>query len=151
MADPFTLISLGLGAAGSLASGIYNAATADDRKKEWLAEQQRIAQLEAIEASRMPDTFSRRGIDFWGDGAFNAKLKKQAVQKEAEERFKVDPMTFLPFVQQGTQLAGGIYDAATERPRGVGTVVGPTSGVRMSMSDFLSPEELEYYQRGQRG
>jgi hypothetical protein len=139
MADPFTLISLGLGAAGSLASGIYGAATADDRKKEWLAEQQRAAQLQAIRNSRM--------TNFWNTNSIDAQHRKNAVEKEAEERFQVDPMTFLPFVQQGTQLAGGIYDAATEKPKGVGT----RSGVELREEDFYAPEQLEYYNPNYRG
>ena len=136
MADPFTLISLGLGAAGSLAGGIYNAATADDRKKEWLREQQKVAQLQAIRNSRM--------TNFWNTNSLDAQHRKNDVEKEAEERFKVDPMTFLPFVQQGTQLAGGIYDAATEPPKGVGSRPG-LGNYATEIGRRYSPEELEQF------
>lgn len=112
MADPFTLISLGLGTAGALAGGIYNAATLGDRREKWKREQE-----ENLRRSLKMDYFNSLPIpeEIRGPWAMQMKAKQgyADIKKGADENFQFDPMTFLPFVQQGTQLAGGIYDAAS--------------------------------------
>jgi hypothetical protein len=111
MADPFTLAALGIGTAASLAGGIYNAATLSDRKKKWKRDQQeqlrRELSMDYLNSLPMPQEL--RGPMMMG---FKGKFGTDAINKAAEENFKLDPMTFVPFVQGATQLAGGIYDAA---------------------------------------
>jgi hypothetical protein len=101
--DPFTLLAAGIGTAGSLAGGIYNAATAGDRKKKWKEEQRREA-LHQLRRQRAAEL----GYPVGGDGAYTM----DKINRQADEQFKVDPMSFVPFVQNATKLAGGIYDAA---------------------------------------
>jgi hypothetical protein len=95
---------MALGTAGSLAGGIYNAATAGDRKREYL-KKQREQLLYELERSRA----SRFGLPTYD---LDAMAKMKGVQEQADEIGKVDPMSFVPFVQQGSQLASGIYQAA---------------------------------------
>lgn len=104
--DPFSLIALGLGTAGSLAGGIYNAATAGDRKKKFL-KQQREQALYDLERS----SASRFGLP---THELDAMARMKGVQQQADEQFKIDPMSFVPFVQNGAQLASGIYQAANQ-------------------------------------
>lgn len=147
MADPFSLVTMGIGAASSAARGIYDLLTLEDRKKEWLAQQQQGMQRQALRNSRADISRLYGAPDIYGTRSIDAAYQKKDIEKEAEERFKPDPMSFLPFVMQGTQLAGGIYDAATEKPKGVGT----RSGVELREEDFYAPEQLQYYNPNYRG
>lgn len=101
--DPFSLIAAGVGTAASLGGGIYNAATMSDRKKKWKEEQKRKLLQEAMirHASEM-------GMP---TGALTARANVNGINDAADEQFKIDPMSFVPFVQQGSHLASGIYDA----------------------------------------
>lgn len=161
--DPFSLLAFGLGTAGSLYGGIKNAIEGPERKREFLRERQRQAQMLAARNSRMSDFYGREPVDFWGDRATQAQLVRNADMRQAEQIGQPDPMTFLPFVQNATQLAGGIYDAASGpskpvptrsgarmsmsdfiEPEGYSTR-GPSSGARLSVDDFYDPEELRYF------
>lgn len=110
--DPFSIAALGLGTVGSAVGAISNAATMEDRKKEWLARQRELAQRTALRNSR-----NMFGTNFFDPRSIDASYRKQDALREADERFKVDPASFLPFVQNATQLAGGIYDAASGPPQ----------------------------------
>lgn len=111
MADPFTLAALGIGTAASLGKGIYDAATLDDRKKKWKREQEknlrRDLTVDYMNMLAIPDEVRAP----WMMGMKN-KFGRDEINRAAEENFQLDPFTFVPFVQQGTALAGGIYDAA---------------------------------------
>lgn len=157
LVDPFSIIALGLGAGGALYGGIKNAIEAPDKKKEFLREKQRAAQIQALR--------NRHMNGFWNTNHLDAMHNKRAALREADERFQVDPMTFLPFVQNGTALAGAIYDGFSAGPKGNQSATGPRSGATMSSSDFydlpgtygpssgarlsgddfFDPEELQYY------
>lgn len=94
---------MGIGTAGSLAGGIYQAATAKDRKKKFLEENraEMLHQLRRQQAASL-------GMPVGADAAHSM----QKLNRQADEQFAVDPMTFVPFVQNATRLAGGIYNAA---------------------------------------
>jgi hypothetical protein len=103
--DPFTLIAAGIGTAGTLAGGIYNAATAGDRKRDYKKRERERALYELQRAHA-----GRHGLPTY---ALDAMARSKQINQTADEQFKVDPMSFVPFVQQGTQLAHGIYNAAS--------------------------------------
>jgi hypothetical protein len=102
--DPFSLIAAGAGTLGSLAGGIYNAATAPKRKRDWKKKQKRNAlfDLERNYAAEM-------GMPTYD---IDAMRQNQGIDEQADEQFKVDPMSFVPFVNNASQLASGIYQAA---------------------------------------
>jgi hypothetical protein len=95
---------MGIGTAGSLAGGIYSAATAKDRKRKFLAENQ----AEMLHNLRRQQAASL-GFPVGADAAHSM----QKLNRQADEQFAIDPMAFVPFVQNATKLAGGIYDAAS--------------------------------------
>lgn len=101
--DPFSLIAMGVGTVGSLAGGIANAVTAKDRKKKFL-EENRAEMLHQLRRQQAASLGFPTGFD--------AANKMQQLNRQADEQFKVDPMSFVPFVQNGAQLANGIYQAA---------------------------------------
>lgn len=161
--DPFSLIAMGLGTAGSLYGGIKSAIEAPKKKREFLREQARLAKIQALRNSgRMMDVDPNN--PFAGDyDVLDAREKQRQVQKYADEAFDVDPMAFVPFVGQATQLAGAIYDGFKGEPQkpvptrsgarmtadefmDPSEVRGPSSGARMGMSDFYDPDELRYWQ-----
>ena len=107
--DPFSLIAMGVGAAGSLAGGIYNAATLDDRKEEWIKKQRQRAKDEYLLGDKWYDQLNPGIIP---KGHLRAVVGDRRMREQADEQFQFDPMSFVPFVQNATQLAGGIYDAA---------------------------------------
>jgi hypothetical protein len=149
--DPFTIAALGLGTAGSLGGAIYNAATAKDRKRKFLEEQQRIAQKTArghtVDFAKSLTAPAPRGADFWDSsyGPIDAKERQNEVDKYAEENFDVNPMDFVPFVQNATQLAGGLYDAGLSKPPDPSRL--PDAG-GFQLDD---PGTLEYYNPEQAG
>lgn len=108
MVDPFSLAAMGIGTLASLGGGIADAAAAPGRKQRFLEDEKRKAQILALRNSRW--------TDFYPTNALDAMHKKYDVQREADENpaFNASPMSFLPFVQNATQLAGGIYDYANK-------------------------------------
>jgi hypothetical protein len=104
--DPFSLIAAGLGTVGSLAGGIVNAAQMPAKKRKWKKEQKRNAlfDLERNYAAEM-------GMPTYD---LDAMRTNQGIDAQADEQFKVDPMSFVPFVQQGSNLASQIYQGANE-------------------------------------
>lgn len=102
--DPFSLVAAGVGTLGSLAGGIYNAATMPGRKKKWEQEQRERALHELRQRQ-----ISELGYPPSGGGEYAARQ----IKKQADEQFQVDPMSFVPFVSNASRLAGGIYDAAS--------------------------------------
>lgn len=141
--DPFTIASLGLGTLGSAVGAVYNASTAADRKKKFLEEQQRIAQQTAMRHGRMTDFFDSQNYPI------DAKLKQDQVNAYADEAFDVNPMDFVPFVSQGTKLAGAIYDAGQGGGGGLGGGAG--GGEEGKTFQLHDPAQLEYYNPEQRG
>lgn len=145
MADPFTLAALGIGTAANLGGAIYNAATLDDRKKKWKREQEaalrRELTMDYMNMLPIPDAIRAP----WMMGMKN-KFGRDDINKAAEENFQLDPMSFVPFVQSGTQLAGGIYDAAQSS--------GPSAAVREDegrLEDALErAERYRYFNGGRR-
>lgn len=130
--DPFSIAALGVGTLGSLGGAIYGAATASDRKKKFLEEQQRIAQRTAMRHGRMTNFFDTANYPI------DAKYKEDAVKAAADE---MDPefSDFLPFVQNGTRLAGAIYDA------GLGSSKPDPSKLPDANFKLDDPSQLEYY------
>jgi hypothetical protein len=102
--NPLSLISMGIGTLGSLAGGISDAIEAPKRKRRFLEDAKRQAQITALRNSRWTDFFPTNALD--------AKHKQYDVQRQADENFNVDPMSLVPFVGNATALAGGIYDYA---------------------------------------
>lgn len=109
--DPFTIAALGLGAGGALYGAIKGASEMDEKKEEWLRRQQELAQRKAAAGGRMADFWSNGGSDPFDARSIDAAYLKRDNQRYADETFKTDPASFLPFVQNATQLAGGLYDA----------------------------------------
>lgn len=111
MINPLSLIAMGIGTAGSLAGGVMDAAAAPARKKQFLED-------EALKAKILASRNSRWGRykGIFPTNAYDAKYKKDAVAREAEDNpaYNANPMSFLPFVQNATQFAGGIYDYANQ-------------------------------------
>lgn len=102
--DPFSLVALGLGTAGSLAGGIYNAVTAKDRQREYEKKARKQAMLELMR--------SRAASLGMPTLALDAAARNQQIDEQGAQLGKIDPMSFVPFVQNGAQLASGIYSAA---------------------------------------
>src|SRR5262245_47971023 len=100
--DPYSLIALGIGTAGSLAGGIYDAATLDDRKEEWIKKQRKAAKEDYLLSDKWFDT------GFIPKGHLRAVAADRRMREQAEEQFQFNPMSLVPFTQQATQLAGGI-------------------------------------------
>lgn len=146
--DPFSVASLGLGTGIQLGGAIYNATQMEKRKKEFLEQQRKIAEQTAIDHAYQ---LTHVRPEFFNRDAVRAQRRKNEVQEYADETFQVDPMTFVPFVGGATQFAGALYDAGKGGgqqqggPAGLQGTWGPSSGARLSASDFLTPEELQYY------
>lgn len=107
--NPFSLASAGLGTLGSLAGAAIQAAEGPARKRRFLADEKRKAQILALRNSRWTDFFPTNALD--------AREKKTAVERYADENPDFQafrPESLLPFVQNATELAGGIYDYANE-------------------------------------
>jgi hypothetical protein len=100
---------MGIGTAGSLGGGIYDAATAPARKRRFLEDEQKKAKILALRNQHFG-----RYKDIFPTNALDAQYNKDAVMREAEENpaYNANPLSFLPFVQNATELAGGIYDYA---------------------------------------
>lgn len=148
--DPFSLIAAGVGTVGSLAGGIYNAATAGARKKKW-KEQQRQEALHQLRRQRAAEL----GAEVGGDGAHIA----QGIDRQADEQFAIDPMSFVPFVQNATKLGSAVYDGVKQDGRdqkeeddrwapqspAYGGTYGP-AGAQLGPRP-TDPEELRYWGR----
>lgn len=104
---------MGVGTLGSLAGGVRNAFEAPERKRRFLEDEKRKAQVLALRNSKWG-----RFKGFFPTNAYDAKYKADAVAREAEDNpaYNADPMSLIPFVGNATQLAGGIYDAANATP-----------------------------------
>lgn len=102
--DPFSLIAAGVGTAGALAGGIYNAATAKSRQRDFekKAREQALLNLRRQRAAEL-------GMPTY---SLDAMAQSKAIDAQGAQIGKVDPMSFVPFVQQGANLAGQIYSAA---------------------------------------
>lgn len=111
LVDPFTIAALGIGAGGALYGAIKGSTEMDEKKEEWLRRQQELAQRTAAGSGRMADFWSNGGSDPFDARSIDAAYLKRDNQRYADETFKTDPASFLPFVQNATQLAGGLYDA----------------------------------------
>lgn len=112
--NPLSLIAMGIGTLGSLGSGISDMAGAADRKRRYLEDEKRKAQILALR---------HQGWGDWGDklfpkNALDARWKRYEVRQNAEDNpaFNPNPMSLVPFVGNATALAGGIYDAAKGEP-----------------------------------
>lgn len=99
---------MGLGTAGNLYAGIKHTAEAPARKRRFLDDARRDAQITALR--------NQRHTNFFPTNALDAKYKADAVAREARENpaFQADPMAFVPFLGSAMQLAGGIYDFANQ-------------------------------------
>lgn len=100
---------MGIGTLGSLGGGIADMAGAADRKRRFLEDEKRKAQvLQArnLRFGRFKGLFPTNGMD--------ALYKAQDVKRQADEdpSFNPNPMSLVPFVGNAAQLAGGIYDYA---------------------------------------
>jgi hypothetical protein len=104
--DPFSLIAAGVGTVGSLIGGIKNAAEMPGKKRKWKEEQKRRAKFE----------MNRNFAADMGMPTYDADAREnnRRIDDQADEQFQVDPMSFVPFVQNGSKLASGIYNAASE-------------------------------------
>lgn len=128
--DPFSLVGMGIGTLGSLAGGIQSAIEAPKKKRQFLADAQKDAQIEALRNSRWTQQSTHPTWDQWfTPNAVDAKIKKDRTRRYADENFDFDPMSLLPFVQSGTQFAGGLYDYMNE-----------------PQPEAPKPESLQYYE-----
>lgn len=107
--NPLSLIAMGVGTLGSLVGGVTDAFGAAERKRRFLEDEKRKAQVTALRNQRFG-----RFKGFFPTNAYDAKYKQEAVEREADEnpRYNANPMSLLPFVGNATALAGGIYDYA---------------------------------------
>lgn len=105
--DPFSLIAAGVGTVGSLAGGIANAASAPGRKRKWKREQKKDAlfNLDRNYAASM-------GMPTY---EIDAMHNNHAIDRQANEQFRVDPMSFVPFVQNGANLASQVYQGVQDQ------------------------------------
>lgn len=137
MPDPFTLAALGVGTLGSLAGGVMNAATGPARKRKFLEDEKRKAQILALRNARW-GALPKGPIDplnFFPTNALDAKEKQDAVRSYADENFDLDPTSLLPFVQNATRFAGEAYDLANE----------PAPEVPRGELQLRKPSELQYF------
>jgi hypothetical protein len=113
MPIPIPLILAGVAAGAQLGGAIHNAATAKDRKRDWKREQNQQA-IEDLLLQRSAMLRGGRGPNIELAGA----LRDDQINRAADKNFKVDPMSFVPFVQSGAQFAGQLYDYANSAPQG---------------------------------
>ena len=111
MAIPIPLILAGIAAGAQLAGAIGNAAGAGDRKRDWKKAQKAQIGQQALLAQS-----SRRRGGRGPNPELAAYFQAQGIDKAADENFKVDPMSFLPFVQSGANFAGQAYNYANAAP-----------------------------------
>lgn len=106
--DPFSLIAAGVGTVGSLAGGIYNAATAPARKRKW-KEQQKKEALYSLYRNRAAAAGAPTA-------SLDAMHANHQIDEQADQQFQFDPMSLVPFVSNGANLANKIYQGANEQP-----------------------------------
>lgn len=142
--DPFSLIAAGVGTVGSLAGGIYNAATAPARKRKWKKQQKQDAlfDLDRNYAAQMgmPTT------------ELDAMRKNHAIDEQADEQFQVDPMSFVPFVSNGANLAGKLYQGAQESSGGnermaPDPIARQQQGAQDQQDALERAQAMQYFQR----
>jgi hypothetical protein len=137
--DPYSLAASGIGTLASLGGGIADAAQAPARKRKFLEEQRRQAQILALRNQK----WGGRYADFFPTNALDAKYRQIATDREANENpaFNANPASFLPFVSSATRLAGDIYDYANQ----------PADELKPVPSYKLpsAPEQLTYFDPGE--
>lgn len=111
--DPFSLIAAGVGTVGSLAGGIANAASAPGRKRKWKREQKKDA-LFNLDRQYGSDVASLTGGMRLPTYEIDAMHNNHAIDRQANEQFRVDPMSFVPFVQNGANLANQVYQGVQD-------------------------------------
>lgn len=124
---------MGIGTLGSLGGGIADMAGAADRKRRFLEDEKRKAQvLQArnLRWGRFKGFFPTNGMD--------ALYRAQDVRRQADEdpSFNPNPLSLVPFVGNATALAGGIYDYAKS---GAQEDYKPTGDLQLT-----KPEQLTY-------
>lgn len=96
------LLPAAIGASTSLIGGAINAATAPARKRKFIAQQKQAALYELLRNRAAELGAPTAGAD--------AVATNHQIQQQANQQFRFDPTTFLPFVQNTAALTGGIYD-----------------------------------------
>lgn len=102
------LILAGAALAAQLGAGIYNAAQQPKRKREWKREQKRGIAEDAM--MRM----SARAHGGEPGAELVAALRAKGIDRAAEQNFKLDPMSFVPFAQSAASFANQAYDYAQQ-------------------------------------
>lgn len=105
--DPFSLVASGLGVLGSGVGAIVSAAQMPAKKRKYIRE----ARRDALHNMRR-DYAASMGFPVGADGAYQA----DKIQRTADDQFQVDPLSFVPFLQAGSQLASDIYQAGQPDP-----------------------------------
>lgn len=158
------LIGGGVGAVGGLFSGISSADEVDKQREEFLREEQRKAQIQALRHSAQLTQTDRNNPFAATYDVLDARERKRQVMRQLEDDEGFDPMALLPFVQNATMAAGNVYKdlkgapapKSVTGPRSGVTMTadefndlpgtyGPSSGARLSGDDFFDPEELQHY------
>lgn len=104
------LILAGTALAAQLGGAIYNATQQPKRKREY--EKSARRQVAADIDRAWLQQLGYPTMDF--DSAVAAR----DIKEKADQNFRVDPMTFVPFVQSAAGFASQAYDAANSGPPG---------------------------------